>query len=132
MVSNEVTKAVTRGGNHCGSAYKALSAEQQRLQKITWADQQAAALDKASSALDDYAYKVERGITLGPFADQYSSGVILSSLRCAASASSCDWYCSWMPNCSCSLARCWSPMPSPERLLLSPVRSLASWLFRFD
>ncbi|UZS63570.1 phage tail tape measure protein [Pseudomonas syringae] len=55
------------------SAYKALSAEQQRLQKITWADQQAAALDKASSALDDYAYKVERGITLGPFADQFRS-----------------------------------------------------------
>ncbi|QOI03383.1 phage tail tape measure protein [Pseudomonas savastanoi] len=55
------------------SAYKTLSAEQQRLQKITWAEQQAAALDKASSALDDYAYKVERGITLGPFADQFRS-----------------------------------------------------------
>ncbi|WP_259641253.1 phage tail tape measure protein, partial [Pseudomonas cannabina] len=58
------------------SAYKALSAEQQRLQKITWADQQAAALDKASSALDDYAYKVERGITLGPFADQFRSMIV--------------------------------------------------------
>ncbi|SHM46503.1 tape measure domain-containing protein [Pseudomonas asturiensis] len=51
--------------------YKALSAEQQRLQKITWAEQQIKAIDAASDALDSYTYKVERGITLGPMAAEF-------------------------------------------------------------
>lgn len=53
--------------------FKSLSAEQQRLQKITWAEQQAKALEQASSALDDFAYKVETGITLGKFKDEFRS-----------------------------------------------------------
>ncbi|WP_109514760.1 tape measure protein [Pseudomonas ovata] len=53
------------------SQYKALSAEQQRLQKITWAEQQIEALDAASSALDDYTYKIERAINLGPFKAEF-------------------------------------------------------------
>ena len=53
--------------------FKSLSAEQQRLQKITWAEQQAKALKQASSALDDFAYKVETGITLGKFKDEFRS-----------------------------------------------------------
>lgn len=53
--------------------FKSLSAEQQRLQKITWAEQQAKALERASSALDDFAYKVETGITLGKFKDEFRS-----------------------------------------------------------
>lgn len=53
--------------------YKALSAEQQRLQRITWAEQQAKELEKAGSALDDFAYKVESSITLGPLTGQFRS-----------------------------------------------------------
>lgn len=53
--------------------FKSLSAEQQRLQKITWAEQQAKALEQASSALDDFAYKVETGITLGKFIEEFRS-----------------------------------------------------------
>ncbi len=53
--------------------YKFLSAEQQRLQKITWAEQQAKELKTAGSALDDFTYKLETGITLGSFAEQYRS-----------------------------------------------------------
>ncbi|KPW42329.1 Lambda family phage tail tape measure protein [Pseudomonas syringae pv. apii] len=51
--------------------YKALSAEQQRLQKITWAEQQAKELKTAESALDDFTYKIQTGIVLGPFAAQF-------------------------------------------------------------
>lgn len=51
--------------------YKALSAEQQRLQKITWAEQQAKELKAAESALDDFTYKIQTGIVLGPFAAQF-------------------------------------------------------------
>lgn len=53
------------------SKYKVLSAEQQRLQKITWAEQQIEALDAAGSALDDYAYKIERSVNLGPMKAEF-------------------------------------------------------------
>jgi tape measure domain-containing protein len=48
--------------------YGELGAATQRVQRLTWIDQQKEALKEASSALDDYTYKVERGIVF-PDAD---------------------------------------------------------------
>jgi tape measure domain-containing protein len=42
--------------------FEELGAATQRVQRLTWIDEQKEALKEASSALDDYTYKVERGI----------------------------------------------------------------------
>jgi lambda family phage tail tape measure protein len=74
--SDEATKSLIDQGLAVSESidkFKTLSAEQQRLQKINWAEQQAKELEKASTALDDFAYKVETGISLGEFTGQFRS-----------------------------------------------------------
>lgn len=45
--------------------YNELNAAQQRFQRMTWLEEQSKAMDGASSALDDYSYKIERAFDLG-------------------------------------------------------------------
>lgn len=51
--------------------FEKLSGAQQRVKRLQWLDEQQDALKTAGSALDDYTYKIERGITLGPQTEQF-------------------------------------------------------------
>ncbi|MBD8493827.1 tape measure protein [Pseudomonas syringae] len=51
--------------------FEKLSGAQQRVKRLQWLDEQQDALKAAGSALDDYTYKIERGITLGPQTEQF-------------------------------------------------------------
>lgn len=53
--------------------YDKLNGAQQRMKRLDWVDEQKAALSAASSALDDYAYKLERGINFGSQTKQFRS-----------------------------------------------------------
>jgi lambda family phage tail tape measure protein len=51
--------------------YNELNGAQQRLKRLEWIDQQKQSLKEAGSALDEYAYKVETGVKLGPLTEQF-------------------------------------------------------------
>lgn len=72
--ADEATQALSAHGatvDEVREKYEKLSGAQQRVKRLEWIDEQQEALSTASSALDDYAFKIERGIDLGPQTKQF-------------------------------------------------------------
>ncbi|QZI72888.1 phage tail tape measure protein [Pseudomonas protegens] len=72
--ADEATQALSAHGatvDEVREKYEKLSGAQQRVKRLEWIDEHQDALKAAGSALDEYAYKIERGISLGPQAEQF-------------------------------------------------------------
>ncbi|MEJ5862087.1 phage tail tape measure protein [Pseudomonas farsensis] len=72
--ADEATQALSAHGatvDEVREKYEKLSGAQQRVKRLEWIDEQQEALSIASSALEDYAFKIERGIDLGPQTKQF-------------------------------------------------------------
>ncbi|MBV4531010.1 phage tail tape measure protein [Pseudomonas sp. SWRI107] len=72
--ADEATQALSAHGatvDEVREKYEKLSGAQQRVKRLEWIDEQQQALSTASSALDNYAFKIERGIDLGPQTKQF-------------------------------------------------------------
>ncbi|MCV4287001.1 tape measure protein [Pseudomonas capsici] len=70
----EATKSLSAHGatvEEVAQKYEKLNGAQQRVKRLDWIDEQQEALKTASSALDDYTYKIERSVNLGPQASQF-------------------------------------------------------------
>ncbi len=72
--ADDATQALSAHGAtvaEVADKYEKLSGAQQRVKRLDWAEEQHDALNAASSALDDYTYKIERGIDLGDAGKQF-------------------------------------------------------------
>lgn len=72
--ADDATQALSAHGAtvaEVADKYEKLSGAQQRVKRLDWAEEQQDALNAASSALDDYTYKIERGIDLGDAGKQF-------------------------------------------------------------
>lgn len=72
--ADEATQALSAHGatvDEVAEKYEKLNGAQQRVKRLEWIDEHRAALESAASALDEYSYKIERGINLGPQAKQF-------------------------------------------------------------
>lgn len=72
--ADDATKALSAHGaavDEVVQKYEKLNGAQQRMKRLDWIDEQQEALSSASSALADYAYKLERGINFGSQTKQF-------------------------------------------------------------
>lgn len=72
--ADDATKALSAHGatvDEVVQKYEKLNGAQQRMKRLDWVDEQQEALSSASSALADYAYKLERGINFGSQTKQF-------------------------------------------------------------
>lgn len=72
--ADDATKSLSAHGaavDEVVQKYEKLNGAQQRMKRLDWVDEQQEALNSASSALAEYAYKLERGINFGSQTKQF-------------------------------------------------------------